>query len=102
MGSLFAVPVAHANDPGTLLEWTAARGLHLVTTSARADTEHWTTAYPLPLALLLGGEGGGLPPDLLARGEVRVRIPMVGTAHSLNLAVAAGVLLYEVRRQASR
>jgi TrmH family RNA methyltransferase len=101
MGSIFAVPVAHARDPDTLLGWTAARGLHLVTTSARADTDHWTSAYPLPLALLLGSEGSGLPPELLALGEVRVRIPMVGTAHSLNLAVAAGVLLYEVRRRAA-
>ncbi|HZD67677.1 MAG TPA: RNA methyltransferase [Actinomycetes bacterium] len=102
MGAIFAVPVARVRDPGELLAWTAARGLCVVTTSAHADAEHWTISYRPPLALLLGSEGAGLPPELLARGDLQVRIPMVGTAHSLNLAVAAGVLLYEVRRAALR
>ena len=49
--------------------------------------------------MLLGSEGAGLPDDLLAAADLRVAIPMTGTAESLNLAVAAGVLLYEVRRR---
>ena len=52
-----------------------------------------------PLALLLGSEGSGLPDDLLAAADLRVAIPMKGTAESLNLAVAAGILLYEVPRR---
>ena len=43
-------------------------------------------------------EGSGLPGEVLARGDICVRIPMVGTAESLNLAVAAGLLLYEAQR----
>lgn len=99
MGALFALPVVHLHDPEEFFGWTATHGITVVTTSARADREHWTTDYPVPLALLLGSEGEGLPPALLARGEFAVRIPMAGTARSLNLAVAAGILLYEVRRQ---
>ncbi len=53
----------------------------------------------MPLAVLLGSEAEGLPRHLLDAAGLRVRIPMTGTAESLNLAVAAGVLLYEVRRQ---
>ena len=98
MGALFSVPVAHVGDPGEFFRWAAARGLGVVATSAHADADHWSAGYALPLALLLGSEGRGLPADLLARADLRVRIPMVGTAHSLNLAVAAGILLYEVRR----
>ena len=45
-----------------------------------------------------GAEGTGLPEEILARGDAAVRIPMVGTAESLNLAVAAGLLLYEAQR----
>jgi RNA methyltransferase, TrmH family len=59
----------------------------------------WEAEFPVPLALLLGSEGEGLPAPLLDRAGLHVRIPMVGTAESLNLAVAAGVLLYEVRRR---
>lgn len=98
MGALFAVPVTHVPDPDPFFAWAAARGVSIVTTSARAEREHWATRYPRPLAILLGSEGEGLPPELLARGDLRVRIPMAGTARSLNLAVAAGILLYEVLR----
>ena len=99
MGALFAVPTAHVADPGRFFDWAAERGVAVVTTSARAPDEHWTAPLRPPLALLLGSEGEGLPADLLARGDLRVRIPMAGTTSSLNLAVAAGILLYEVRRR---
>lgn len=98
MGALFTMPIAHIADPTDFFTWAAERGLAIVTTSARATTEHWSAPYPHPLALLLGSEGEGLPPDLLARGDFQVRIPMGGTARSLNLAVATGILLYEIRR----
>lgn len=99
MGSLFAVPIAHLADPEQFFSWATAQGVAIVTTSARATTTHWSANYPRPLALLLGSEGTGLPAELLARGDLQVKIPMSGTARSLNLAVATGILLYEVRRQ---
>lgn len=99
MGALFAMPIAHVADPAHFFAWAGERGIAVATTSARAPDEHWSARYPRPLALLLGSEGDGLPADLLARGDLRVRIPMAGTARSLNLAVAAGVLLYEIKRQ---
>jgi tRNA G18 (ribose-2'-O)-methylase SpoU len=48
---------------------------------------------------LFGNEGRGLPADVVRQGDLSVRIPMHGGASSLNLAVAAGVLLYEMLRQ---
>ncbi|HLH82920.1 MAG TPA: RNA methyltransferase [Trebonia sp.] len=101
MGSLFAVPVAHMADAGTFFGWARAAGVRVVATSGRADSEHWATRYRPPLAILLGSEGRGLPPEALAQADERVRIPMTGTPESLNLAVAAGIMLYEVRRQAT-
>jgi len=96
MGALFAVPVARAADPAEFLAWAA--GLTVITTSAKARTSFWEAGYARPLALLLGAEGAGLPDDVLAGGDLQVRIPMTGTAESLNLAVAAGLLLYQARR----
>jgi RNA methyltransferase, TrmH family len=100
MGALFTLPVAHAAGPADFFGWAAAGGVTVVTTSARAGLSFWDASYPRPLALLLGAEGAGLPGQVLARGDRQVRIPMSGTAESLNLAVAAALLLYEVRRQA--
>jgi RNA methyltransferase, TrmH family len=99
MGALFTLPVAHAAGPADFFGWTAAGGITVVTTSARAEQSFWDASYPRPLALLLGAEGAGLPGEVLARGDRQVCIPMSGTAESLNLAVAAALLIYEVKRR---
>jgi RNA methyltransferase, TrmH family len=98
MGALFTVPVVTAQSTGDFLTWAAACRVTVAATSARAAMSCWDAPWRLPLALLLGSEGAGLPDDLLREADLRVSIPMTGTAESLNLAVAAGVLLYEVRR----
>lgn len=98
MGALFAVPVARAAGAAEFLGWAAGCGVSVVTTSAKARTSFWDASYARPLAVLLGAEGAGLPDDVLAAGDLQVRIPMTGTAESLNLAVAAGLLLYQARR----
>lgn len=99
MGSLFALNVVHLPAAEPFLAWAAGNGVEVVAASGQADVAHWSASYRPPLAVLLGSEGEGLPADLLARAGRRVRIPMTGTAESLNVAAAAAVLLYEVRRR---
>jgi TrmH family RNA methyltransferase len=99
MGALFTVPVASAVSAAEFVEWARAGGVRVAATSARASVTCWDADLQLPLAVLLGSEGSGLPEDVLDAADVRVAIPMTGTAESLNLSVAAGVLLYEVRRR---
>lgn len=102
MGSLFAVGLCRAPDTRSVAAWCRARGVTLVTTSAHASTEVWDANLVPPLMFLLGSEKTGLTPEQLAGGEEAVVIPMAGSASSLNLAVAAGVLLYECRRRAAQ
>jgi len=99
MGALFTVPVATAAPAAEFLDWARAGGVRVAATSARGSVTCWDADLRLPLAVLLGSEGSGLPEDVLAAADQRVAIPMTGTAESLNLSVAAGVLLYEVRRR---
>jgi RNA methyltransferase, TrmH family len=98
MGTVFSTPVATESGLTRVIEWCRANGVTVVTTSARATHEHWTVTYDLPAAIVMGSERHGLSADMLALGDVNVRIPMSGGASSLNLAVAAGILLYEARR----
>ncbi|MGQ0483154.1 MAG: TrmH family RNA methyltransferase [Pseudonocardia sp.] len=98
MGSLFAVPVCRMPDAEALFGWAGAVGASVVATSGYAERAHWAGTYRTPTVLLLGNEGEGLPAEVLARADHTVRIPMGGTAESLNLAVAAALMLYEVRR----
>jgi RNA methyltransferase, TrmH family len=99
MGALFTVPVVAGVSAGEFLDWATAGRVTVAATSAQADVSCWQATLSMPLVFLLGSEGGGLPASLLAAADERVAIPMTGTAESLNLAVAAGILLYEVRRR---
>jgi RNA methyltransferase, TrmH family len=98
MGSLFAVTVVHVPAAEPFLAWAGDNEVEVLAASGQADVAHWSVSYRPPLAVLLGSEGEGLPADLLASAGQRIKIPMTGTAESLNVAAAAAVLLYEVRR----
>jgi len=98
MGSVFSVPVVHTASAGQFLDWARERGLPVIAAAGAARAAHWATAYPEPVAVLFGSEGDGLPPEVVARCDGSVRIPMDGTAESLNLAAATAILLYEIKR----
>jgi TrmH family RNA methyltransferase len=101
MGSLFAVPVVAVAGQAELLAWAAGSGLRLVALTGAGDTDLWQASLPRPMLVLLGNEGAGLPDELLAAADQAVRISMTGTAESLNVAAAAAVVLYEIRRRQS-
>jgi RNA methyltransferase, TrmH family len=99
MGALFTVPVATATSAPEFLAWAREAGVRVAATSARASVTCWDADLQPPIAVLLGSEGSGLPEDVLEAADLRVAIPMTGTAESINLSVAAGILIYEVRRR---
>lgn len=99
MGSLFGLPVVPAADLATVYDWARDRGVATVATSAHAPTPLADAPLTWPMLVVLGSERTGLPPEALARSTMTVRIPMSGRVSSLNLAVAAGIVLHEVRRR---
>jgi 23S rRNA (guanosine2251-2'-O)-methyltransferase len=74
-------------------------GLQLVAADANTETKVWNAPLTGPTALIIGSEAKGVQPELLAICGQRLWIPMYGKVTSLNAAVAAGILLYEIRRQ---
>jgi RNA methyltransferase, TrmH family len=99
MGAIFDVAVARLPDVDALFGWAARGSVEVVTTSGGHGTSAmWDTRFPERTVLLMGPEGDGLSADVVARGDLSVSIPMVGTVESLNVAVATGLLLYERRR----
>jgi TrmH family RNA methyltransferase len=99
MGSMFRVPVAsHAS----LLEGARrarTRGIRLFAAVPRAATSLHETDLRQPSAVLLGGEGSGLPPALLEEADDRLTIPMRPPVESLNVSIAAALIAYEAARQ---
>lgn len=98
MGALFARPVVVAGDEHEVVRWCEQRKLAVVATSARATVE-LGAAVPRPCVALFGSEAHGLPAHLLEHAALTLRIPMRGSVSSLNLAVAAGIVLYELSRR---
>ncbi len=98
MGSLFTIPICSVANGDVLLEWAAAKGINIAASSTRAKQSFWQVNYELPALLLDGTEKKGLSQELLAAADMAVKIPMMGKPTSLNLAVAAGLILYEMRR----
>ncbi len=100
MGSIFAVPVARA-DAAAFIGWHKAARTRLVGTHLKGSVDYRAPDYAKgPLVLLMGNEQQGLPDDLAGACDTLIRIPQAGRADSLNLAVATGVALYEIRRHA--
>jgi TrmH family RNA methyltransferase len=95
MGAVFHRPVVSASF-ADFLSWARAGGRQLIATSARGRGDFRAAEYALPLVLLLGSEREGLSAGQIAASDALVRLPMRGRITSLNLAVAAGVLLYAI------
>lgn len=102
MGSGFRLPHRRGLGLAAVRERLTARGLAVVATTATGGARYDEVDLARPLAVLLGGEGGGLPPEVLAAADVRITIPMAPTVESLNVGVAAGILLFEAARQRRR
>jgi TrmH family RNA methyltransferase len=99
LGTVFRVPVAGVSRMEEVLAWAKERQVWTLATTARRGTSYWALEYRRPLAVLLGNEGEGLRSETIVAADAVARIPMWGTASSLNISVAASVLLYEIRRQ---
>jgi RNA methyltransferase, TrmH family len=98
MGTVFTTPLVAVEDVRDAITWARDKGLTIITTTAHTEIAHWSTTYSTPALVLFGSEGRGLSDELLDEGDVAVRIPMQGSATSLNLSVSVGILLYEITR----
>jgi TrmH family RNA methyltransferase len=98
MGSAFRVPHVRGVTLETALSRLTARGVTIAATD-RDGTLPEAADLRRPIALLLGNEGAGLPASVRRAAAITLAIPMAGRVESLNVAVAAGVLLFEAARQ---
>ena len=100
VGSLFHLPVGVAADPVAAVEAARAAGLTVLATAGDGEVDLFEADDVLgrPTAWLFGNEAHGLPADLAARADHRIRIPMRGGAESLNLSTAAAVCLFASAR----
>jgi len=96
VGAWFQVPMRVERDFFSLLE--QFRG-QVVATLPTAEKTYWDIDLQIPTLLLLGNEGAGLSAELASLADETVQIPLQGKVESLNVAIAASLILYEAQRQ---
>lgn len=98
-GQWFRLPMQTSPDLKADLQKLQSQGIQVIATSPTADLTYWQADFTRPSLVLLGNEGAGLSSDLLNLADCTVQIPLAPAVESLNVSIAAALILYEVRRQ---
>ncbi|MDP2723370.1 MAG: 23S rRNA (guanosine(2251)-2'-O)-methyltransferase RlmB [Bacteroidales bacterium] len=98
-GAIYTLPICRSENLKDTLDYLKNSGLKILAATEKGDNIYYDEQLTGPVALIMGSEGEGVSPEYLKRSDILVKIPMVGTIDSLNVSVAAGVMLYEIFRQ---
>ena len=98
-GELHHIPVCRCNSIAWAAKFLRENGYNVVAVSEKADFPYTEGNYTDPVALVMGAEDTGISPEVMKHCSSKVSIPMFGNIGSLNVSVAAGVMIYEVVRQ---
>ncbi|WP_455110101.1 23S rRNA (guanosine(2251)-2'-O)-methyltransferase RlmB [Porphyromonas sp.] len=98
-GALHRIPVCRVSSIAAAVGLLQSSGVRVVAASEKAEERYTETSLQLPLGLVMGAEDHGVSTDVLRMADSITRIPQVGAIGSLNVSVAAGILIYEAVRQ---
>ena len=98
-GALHSIPVCRENNLKEAVVFLRNSGIKVVAASEKAARNYTGTDMSVPVAILMGSEDEGVSPEILRVCDELVKIPQFGTIQSLNVSVAAGVMIYEAVRQ---
>lgn len=100
-GALNSIPVHRSSNLKNTIDYLKQSGLKIVAASEKGKSNYYDTDLTGPLAIIMGSEEDGVSGEYLRRCDEVLNIPMRGTIGSLNVSVAAGILLFEVVKQHS-
>jgi len=98
-GALHKVPVCRSENLKTTIEFLKASGISIISCTEKTDSYYYDHDLTLPLAIIMGSEEDGISGEYLKRSDFKAKIPLMGEIQSLNVSVAAGIILYEALRQ---
>jgi 23S rRNA (guanosine2251-2'-O)-methyltransferase len=98
-GALMKIPVCREQNLTDALKYLNSCGIKIMAATEKAKQNYTEVSMSEPIAIVMGSEDEGVSPENIRHCDEMVRIPMLGTIESLNVSVAAGVLIYEAVRQ---
>lgn len=100
-GAIYNISICRSENLKDTIDFLKNSGLTIVAATEKGATNYTDANLTGPMALIMGSEDEGVSGEYLKRSDLKLMIPMLGKTGSLNVSVAAGVLLYEVVRQRS-
>lgn len=98
-GALLHIPVCRERNIANGVKFLKDSGIQIVAATEKSSQNYTTADYTTPVAIVMGAEDVGISEEVLTLADTRSAIPMFGNIGSLNVGVAAGVMMYEVVRQ---
>ncbi|MGM0635557.1 MAG: 23S rRNA (guanosine(2251)-2'-O)-methyltransferase RlmB [Bacteroidota bacterium] len=100
-GAIFKIPICKVNHIKDAIFYLQSSGIKVVAASEKANEYVYNSSIDESLGIVMGDEGKGISADVLKNVNKRIKLPILGSTESLNVAVACGAILYEVVRQRS-
>lgn len=98
-GALYKLPVCREQNLTQTIKFLKDSGFKIVAATEKGDYDYTKANYNDPVCIIMGAEDTGVPYEHLALCDEWIKIPMLGTIESLNVSVAAGILIYEAVKQ---
>ena len=98
-GALHTIPVCRENNLTNTIKFLKDSGFKIVAATEKGDYDYTKADYQGPTCIIMGAEDTGVPYDHLALCDEWIKIPLFGNIESLNVSVAAGILIYEAVKQ---
>ncbi len=98
-GAIYNIALCRSDNLKNTIDFLKNSGLKIASATEKGAELYSNSDLSGPIALIMGSEGVGVSGEYLKRSDMKLMIPMLGTTASLNVSVAAGVLLYEIVRQ---
>lgn len=98
-GALLKIPVCRVKNLTNTIKYLQQSGIQLVAATEKAEDFYYKVDFSIPTAILLGAEDRGVDMEFLKVADQMVKIPILGAIESLNVSVAASILIYEAVKQ---
>jgi 23S rRNA (guanosine2251-2'-O)-methyltransferase len=98
-GALLKIPVCRTKNINQTIDLLKSNGLQIVSATEKTQIPYSAVSYKKPTAIVMGSEEKGISASILQVSDYLISIPLMGTIESLNVSVAAGIILYEAIRQ---
>jgi 23S rRNA (guanosine2251-2'-O)-methyltransferase len=98
-GAIFNIPICKVPGIDSVIPFLKESGIHLVACTEKTEINYTKVDYTIPIGIILGSEESGIATSNITKSDSTAKLPLTGKTNSLNVSVAAGIIMYEVIRQ---